>query len=811
MRRTLLTALLALLPFSALADSDVPSLSSGTSLTSAVAYFANAGSSNTKLGFSLLNFDVSAGSIIIKPASITVAQLVSNATTVNGQSCALGSTCTISAAASLVVGSTTITSGTTGRLLYDNAGTLGELILGTNLSITGSTLNAAGGGSIAATAGGNTQTGVTTLAFGNGFATPSGSSGTAPINLAVTDTSKTSNYSIAAGDMANALSLGGSGATLTAPAASSTIFAPGMTLNFSTRSATGNWTLTNSTGLTYAGPTTLVPGCQGALVANADGATLDFFGSCTPTTVILGGSKSIAASGSQFLTGLGTDGVYTRAQPAFTDLSGAATAAQLPLATTGAFGAVKPDGSTITISAGVISSISGGAGTVINAANLTNHAPVIGDGGTVGIKTTAAMSDGQLLVGATGADPVPKTISGSCTLAASGAITCSGGSSVAPIPQGRLTLQTGVPVMTADQSAKTTVYYDSYDGSVYPVWGGSAFSNVTITGDEISMGLDAGVPHIASGGVYDTFGITGGVICANGLPWLNPFQVVTGATNATPIVITANSHGLSNGDIVYIGGVRGNTAANGKWVVASAAANTFALTGSAGNGTYTASTGALASRGDAAELQIKSSGGTSVPTNKNSMTHCWGGASGTTDSGAVSANQGTYLGSLLATANGQTSAEFNLAPAAGGSNPTLGLYNAFNRVQVSSVSVNSNSSHSNSSTTWVPMDNAGANTKVRVTYLDGLAQSPVFGSAAQASVVTNSNFAVAGCNISNVADVAPVLNAVSTANAAASFPAIPSPCDAPPMLGKGFVQGMEQSALGTVTFISASARVSIAQ
>jgi hypothetical protein len=45
--------------------------------------------------------------------------------------------------------------------------------------------------------------------------------------------------------------------------------------------------------------------------------------------------------------------------------SGTVPAAQLPLATIGAFGAVKPDGSTITISAGVISSTGGGgSGTV---------------------------------------------------------------------------------------------------------------------------------------------------------------------------------------------------------------------------------------------------------------------------------------------------------------------------------------------------------------------------------------------------------------------------------------------------------------
>lgn len=60
---------------------------------------------------------------------------------------------------------------------------------------------------------------------------------------------------------------------------------------------------------------------------------------------------------------------------------------------------------------------------------------------------------------------------------------------------------------------------------------------------------------------------------------------ISGATNATPIVVTATAHGYVNGDIVYIDGVGGNLAANGIWQVASVAANTFNLTNpvSAGN------------------------------------------------------------------------------------------------------------------------------------------------------------------------------------------------------------------------------------
>lgn len=55
-------------------------------------------------------------------------------------------------------------------------------------------------------------------------------------------------------------------------------------------------------------------------------------------------------------------------------------------------------------------------------------------------------------------------------------------------------------------------------------------------------------------------------------------KAVTAASNATPIVITATAHGFANGDIVLIGAVGGNLAANGVWQIAGVAANTFNLT-----------------------------------------------------------------------------------------------------------------------------------------------------------------------------------------------------------------------------------------
>lgn len=58
---------------------------------------------------------------------------------------------------------------------------------------------------------------------------------------------------------------------------------------------------------------------------------------------------------------------------------------------------------------------------------------------------------------------------------------------------------------------------------------------------------------------------------------------ISGATNATPIVITSATHGLSTGHLVLIDGVTGNTAANGVFVVTVLTSTTFSLQDGSGN------------------------------------------------------------------------------------------------------------------------------------------------------------------------------------------------------------------------------------
>jgi uncharacterized protein DUF2586/ubiquitin-activating enzyme E1-like protein len=84
---------------------------------------------------------------------------------------------------------------------------------------------------------------------------------------------------------------------------------------------------------------------------------------------------------------------------------------------------------------------------------------------------------------------------------------------------------------------------------------------------------------------------------------------VTGATNATPTVITATAHGLLTGSIVTIAGVGGNTGANGTWKVTVLSSDTFSIPVDTTGGSSFSTGGTVQFTG-----LIMSGTGTSVPT-----------------------------------------------------------------------------------------------------------------------------------------------------------------------------------------------------
>jgi len=117
--------------------------------------------------------------------------------------------------------------------------------------------------------------------------------------------------------------------------------------------------------------------------------------------------------------------------------------------------------------------------------------------------------------------------------------------------------------------------------------------------------------------------VTAGKVLGSDAAALN----VTGATNATPIVITTATHGLVSGAVVTVASVGGNTAANGTFKITVLSGTTFSLDGSVGNGAYT-------------------SGGTVQPRGSNQV------GTGTSEMYATGTAKSTHYGKLLIVSGG---------------------------------------------------------------------------------------------------------------------------------------------------------------
>lgn len=164
-----------------------------------------------------------------------------------------------------------------------------------------------------------------------------------------------------------------------------------------------------------------------------------------------------------------------------------------------------------------------------------------------------------------------------------------GGGAPPSICEGRLTLTTGTPVTTTDVTGATTLYFAPHKGSYIGLYNGSSWELKSFT--ELSISLAGLLPHsIHDVYAYDNSGTPTLEIAA----WnAGPSGAITGATNATPIVITTSGTAPATGAIVTISGVAGNTAANGTFRVTNLSPTTYslqALAGNAnvaGNGAYT--------------------------------------------------------------------------------------------------------------------------------------------------------------------------------------------------------------------------------
>lgn len=147
----------------------------------------------------------------------------------------------------------------------------------------------------------------------------------------------------------------------------------------------------------------------------------------------------------------------------------------------------------------------------------------------------------------------------------------------------RLTTASGEPVPTSSNSSWPTLYLSPYKGNRIEVYEGVRRGWQVRTSAEISLTVPSTLFRLAD--VFVRW--NGRALEMKTVNWDQSTGSITGATAATPSVITSVGHGRSNGDLVGLDGLNntvGTDATDGLndtvWTVANKTADTFEVEGS---------------------------------------------------------------------------------------------------------------------------------------------------------------------------------------------------------------------------------------
>ena len=233
------------------------------------------------------------------------------------------------------------------------------------------------------------------------------------------------------------------------------------------------------------------------------------------------------------------------------------------------------------------------------------------------------LASGKIWIGSDGNIATPQTMSGDCTVSVAGVLTCikSNGAAFGPaafqptpacandgshawvfaggtivcaslnaaslvaLPQGRITLTSGTPVMATSVTAAATVYFTT--GNV-PIYNGSNFLNVAFA--EVSQATTDATKSpaaVANNLNYDIFCWVDSATnrCTRGPPWTsgavagNDVQRGTGAGSTELIAINGiylNKNDITNGPAAqrgtFVGSIRSNGTATIDWTLGNLAA-----------------------------------------------------------------------------------------------------------------------------------------------------------------------------------------------------------------------------------------------
>lgn len=374
-------------------------------------------------------------------------------------------------------------------------------------------------------------------------------------------------------------------------------------------------------------------------------------------------------------------------------------------------------------------------------------------------------------------------------------------------PAGRLTLQSGIAIGTADQSGVSSVYYTPYVGNRTPLYSGTGWGSWEFA--ELTMALDTS--NQLSEHIYDlfVFNDSGTIKIGAGPAWLSAATITV--TIATPAVVSWASHGLREGDPVIFtttGALpTGITAGTTYYVGRSPAAGTFNISTSKANaaaGTFVATSGTQSgvhTGSNATTLRGTGAGTTEIErqdglwTNANSITLTNGAGAGIS---GVAANTALYIGSIYCTANGQTSMIFKPAAASGGSNPILAVFNAYNRVRVFGLDNDNAGAYTYSTATWRA---SNGNINNRVSYLDGLRECTVYALTAYESAWNTTNAGArifCGVNLNSTAATPTVQSQIGNTTTANQQFGLNCGEEFLPSLGLNYIQAVEKGN-GTTT------------
>ena len=147
---------------------------------------------------------------------------------------------------------------------------------------------------------------------------------------------------------------------------------------------------------------------------------------------------------------------------------------------------------------------------------------------------------------------------------------------------GRLTLATATPVMTSDQTAKTTIYYTPYKGDVILIYDGTYMVPTVFT--ELSQATTDSTKSpaaVTTNSNYDLFvwSDSGTIRCTRGPAWSSDTARGTGAgTTELELVkgVYLNKVSITNGPAAnrgtYVGTIRSNGSSQIDWKLGSSAA-----------------------------------------------------------------------------------------------------------------------------------------------------------------------------------------------------------------------------------------------